>query len=771
MIRLLFLTIFIGSLCLGCPIHAQECNIHFTGRVLDRATKEPLEFSAIALQESNDYILADSVGFFSKDSLCAGSYHVQVFHLGCAPAQHFITLEKDSSFIFYLEHHGELLKEVVVEGTAQSFQEAATHQTISSSGIRNQSGSTLADITEKVAGVRALRNGSGISKPMIHGLYGNRVAVINNGLLQAGQQWGADHAPEIDPNAANKITVIKGSDAIEYGSQALGGALLVDAGPIQNDPHLHGYLGYSFATNGLAQTLTGMANKSVGKFGWRLTGTYKRAGDHHTPDYYLTNTGIEELNGSLQVIYHPSTTVQHQLYYSVFTTTLGIFSGSNISNLTDLEDALNRDEPFNINDYFSYQINAPKQKVEHHLLKYSGKKFINEHESIEWIVGSQYDHRREFDVRRGDRSDIPALDLKLLAQSMQVKYVNDHSRLRYKVGAQFTFLDNTNSYETGILPLIPDYLKGTSGLYALCHYPLGKFVLEAGARYDLQLLKAWPITLTLPREVVIQQHTYHDNAFSVGAVYRGNNDMESRVQLVAAKRSPEPNELYSNGLHQGVASIEEGNWLLTPETSVKTIFTQSFFLENIMRVEASIFSHVVDDFIYLQPSGELRLTIRGAYPVNTYTQNDAWIRGADVVFISDFSHHLEWNLKFSQVRGSTLITKSPLPLMPSAFVSSAVSWAFEDTPVFRGSRVSIEGAYTGRQNNWDSDVELVPPPDDYFLLGLKLSSEIKIKKQTVFVGISINNLLNVRYRDYLNRLRYYSDEQGFDGRVSLRYTL
>ncbi len=76
----------------------------------------------------------------------------------------------------------------------------------------------LADMTESVAGVRTLRNGSGITKPIIHGLYGNRVAVVNNGLIQAGQQWGADHAPEIDPNSINVITVVKkGSDAIEFG--------------------------------------------------------------------------------------------------------------------------------------------------------------------------------------------------------------------------------------------------------------------------------------------------------------------------------------------------------------------------------------------------------------------------------------------------------------------------------------------------------------------------------------------------------------------------
>ena len=95
---------------------------------------------------------------------------------------------------------------------------------------------------------------------------------------------------------------------------------------------------------------------------------------------------------------------------------------------------------------------------------------------------------------------------------------------------------------------------------------------------------------------------------------------------MAAKRSPEPNELYSNGLHQGVAGIEEGNWQLQPERLFKTILTQSAYIPKFFHVEVSLYSHLMDDYIYLKPEDELRLTIRGAFPVYKYTQEDAWIR-------------------------------------------------------------------------------------------------------------------------------------------------
>ena len=404
------------------------------------------------------------------------------------------------------------------------------------------------------------------------------------------------------------------------------------------------------------------------------------------------------MNGAIQMVYQPSAGMEHELYYSLFTTTLGVFAGSTIGNLTDLEEAIGRDVPFNINDYFSYQVNPPSQKVEHHLLKYAGKKMVDSKTYYEWVFGSQYDHRREFDWRRGGRSDIPTLELKLLTQDLKFKFVRDNGRIRYKVGSQLAYSDNTNDAETGILPLIPDYLRATLGLYGISQYALGRFEIEGGARYDIQHLTAWPITLTLPREIEKMEHLYHNYAFSLGGLYQAGNESTSRLQLALAKRSPEANELYSNGLHQGVASIEEGNWDLQSEVSFKAIFTQGVHFENLFHVDLSVYSHWFDGYIYLKPEDELRLTIRGAFPVYKYTQEDAWIRGCDLVLVSDFSHQLEWNAKFSWLRGTSLPDNQPLSLMPSTEISSALSWALKDSPTFRGTRLSVEGSYTANKS-------------------------------------------------------------------------
>ncbi len=754
---------------LGNVTIAQNCDFNLRGQVFDRATFEPLDFATVSLLETTKGAVADSAGLFVIQGICAGEYHLRVEHLGCAPGKYFIDFRSDTFLTIYLDHHTELLREIVVSGKPDGYTDTYTQQVITSATIKEHAGETLSDIAELVSGVRSLRNGSGISKPVIHGLFGNRIAIVNNGLLQAGQQWGADHAPEIDPNSANLITVVKGSDAIEYGAQAIGGAVIIESGPIVRDPHLHGTIGYAFDFNGLGHTLYSRISKSHHKLDWRWTGTLNKEGDHTTPDYYLTNTGKFEGNTSLQLVYRPNEVTQHQLYYSLFTTSLGIFAGSHISNLTDLEQAIGKEKPFIKRDSFSYSIESPKQQVVHNLFKYSGKTFFRDGIHLEWLYGLQSNHRKEFDIRRGNRSHIPALDLQLWSHVAEAKYYNQHGRFKYKSGIQAKWTDNTNDFDTGILPLIPDYTEGLAAIFFHGKFPFGKFLFEGGSRYDFQFTNVYVITKTLPREIIKREHLDHDIAVSAGLLWNLSPRLETRFNSVIAKRSPEVNELYSDGLHQGIAGIEEGNWMLEAETSLKSIFTQSIIFPEAFHFELTAHTNFIQQYIYLKAEDELRLTIRGAFPVFTYRQDDAWIRGIDVSVISDFSHTIEWSSKFSFIKGNILENKIPLSLIPPFYFISAVSWSFHDYKIFKGTKLKIEGEYTARQNDWDESGELLAPPAANFLFAAGLETGLQLNDNIVHIGIYSDNILNVKYRNYLNRLRYFSDEQGRSIRINIRY--
>ena len=114
-----------------------------------------------------------------------------------------------------MEHSINTLKGAIVTGNSTPKTTQNT-ETITKQNITDNANENLSNMLESINGVSTMKNGSGISKPVVHGLYGNRLTILNNGISQSGQQWGNDHSPEIDPLVANKIKVIKGTSALEY---------------------------------------------------------------------------------------------------------------------------------------------------------------------------------------------------------------------------------------------------------------------------------------------------------------------------------------------------------------------------------------------------------------------------------------------------------------------------------------------------------------------------------------------------------------------------
>jgi|GEM_PF-3615559 len=104
--------------------------------------------------------------------------------------------------------------EIVVTGVRQQASINSVSNKIDESLIDRSMGKSLASILEHVSGVSSIQTGTTVAKPVINGMYGNRILIVNNGARQTGQQWGVDHAPEIDQNSSGSIEVIKGAESV-----------------------------------------------------------------------------------------------------------------------------------------------------------------------------------------------------------------------------------------------------------------------------------------------------------------------------------------------------------------------------------------------------------------------------------------------------------------------------------------------------------------------------------------------------------------------------
>ncbi|MGB2274083.1 MAG: TonB-dependent receptor, partial [Flavicella sp.] len=670
---ILFCVAFLASLSI---CQGQSSYISIKGCVCDEVTKLPIPFVNVIVQETYSGTITDENGKFALDSLKIGEYHLHFSHIGCEAKQVFLDSKRDTILTLELSHSVNSLGTVNISGKERSLTNVP-NVVINRKKIEDNTNQNLASLLAHETGVSLLKNGSGISKPIVHGLYGNRLLLLNNGVALSGQQWGNDHAPEIDPFAADKITVVKGASAIAYGGGNLGSVVLIEPKSIVKEPHFHGLLNYAYESNGRGNTFNTRFEKASDSLAWRFTATVKNYGDRKAPNYYLNNTGTEEANLAFQLEKSWNDKTYLDVYASSFNSRLGLLRGSILGNTTDLEYALRQDIPFFTEPDFSSEIEAPKQHVSHHFLKAKLKHQFNEAESVEAVLAAQINDRKEFDIRRGGRSDTPVMNLLQYTFNIESKYNRTYSNdWKLQLGNQSVFTDNTNVAGTGTLPLIPNYFSFKNGIFGVLTRDFERSFLSFGARYDYEFQNIAYNDRDIQRSVLKFDNQFHNMSASLSYKYEMTPTQSLTLNSGFASRNPAINELYSYGLHQGVSGIEEGDFDLKVEKAFKNTLDFKWYTNPNLTLNTVAYHQYFKDYIYLQPQEELRLTIRGAFPVFVYEQTDAQIFGMDVSSQFNFSNSFFGILKYSYLRGRDIENDRDLIFMPPNRIFSSFTYHF-----------------------------------------------------------------------------------------------
>ncbi|MGL5892812.1 MAG: TonB-dependent receptor plug domain-containing protein, partial [Bacteroidia bacterium] len=284
------LWLLFGVLLFVVPAKAQqraaECTLTLSGTVSDSGRHEVLPYAFIRLRNVSTGALAavyaDEKGRYVFRTLCAGTYTAECSHLNCEMVKRTISISGNTVYNFELPHHEHIGPTIIVSDKGSAPGITQPREEISGRILEQVRGKSLGEALTVVTGVTALQTGSNIAKPMIHGLHSNRIIILNNGVRQEGQQWGLEHAPEIDPFTASKITVIKGAGSMRYGSDALGGVVLVEPSEIRDSAGIGGELNLAGFTNnreGNASLMLEQNLKRLPAFSWRVQGSLKRGGN------------------------------------------------------------------------------------------------------------------------------------------------------------------------------------------------------------------------------------------------------------------------------------------------------------------------------------------------------------------------------------------------------------------------------------------------------------------------------------------------------------
>lgn len=740
-----------------------QCDLVLSGRVVDEHDRTPLDFASVELVGTGRGVQAGADGYFRLEGLCSGTYTLRVGHVGCDPVERRVELKDDLVLEVKLEHHAHELHETEVKRKRPDEHVGQAGRTVDHDDMERASGRSLGEVLAAVPGVSVLNSGPNISKPMVHGLTGNRVLLLNQGVRQEDQQWGAEHAPNLDPLSSDRLTVVKGAASVQYGSDAIGGVIITEPVELPRGGGASGEVRGLGLYNGRGGGANAMVQGGLGSwrgFGWRMQGSGRYLGDSDAARYVLSNTGLREAGGSAALGYRDHR-FNAGVYYSWFGRELGILRAAHIGNLTDLQSALERGDPWYIGDR-TYDIDAPRQVAQHHLLKAEAGYAITEHDRLVVTYAYQADDRQEYDIRRAGRDAKPALDLYLTthaADAVLKHWLGKH--MHGRVGVNGLVQENNNIPGTGVRPLIPDYTRTTGGVFVVEHLPIGeRLELEAGARLEATRLDV--VKYTTENVLVRPAHNFTNTAFSVGAAWTAKDSALVRFNISSAFRPPHVSELYSEGLHHGAAAIEEGDAALASERAWKAVLDWSdrFFARR-LQVNVTLHASHITDFIYLRPNGT-RLTVRGAFPVFQYTATDALLYGADVNSELRLHRNWSWRVNASMVRGRDLERNEWLFQMPSDRVGSAL--AFQRTRAGKRASVSVEVGtdVVFQQERIPAGLDFAAPPGTYQLLTCIIAAERPLGRNSLRLGLRGNNLLNAAYRDYMDRFRYYADARGTD---------
>ena len=264
-----------------------------------------------------------------------------------------------------MEHHYEALEEVILsDSKIKRISQTLNADVLDTDFLNRQSAESLGKALAAISGVSVLQTGVGISKPVIHGMYGSRVRIIKNDFALEDHQWGADHAPNIDANTFDHLQLVKGAAVLRYGGNSPGGVIVLQPHRIPLKDSLYGKSVLTAASNGRGGTIsTNLTRSFQNGFFLSASGTAKYYGDFHTPDYVLSNTGIRQQSISTK-IGRNRITQGWEAGYSYFNTTIGILSASHIGNIEDLYRAIENPVPLLIKP-FDHEINPPKQENNH----------------------------------------------------------------------------------------------------------------------------------------------------------------------------------------------------------------------------------------------------------------------------------------------------------------------------------------------------------------------------------------------------------------------
>lgn len=584
--------------------------------------------------------------------------------------------------------------------------------------LQKRSEISFGEMLNNSPGVAMRSMGSTPARPVIRGMDGDRILVLENGERMGDiSETSADHSIALDPLAASRVEVIRGPASLLYGSSALGGVINIMTTDIPDrwDEGSRGVFSLQGAT--MNSMGAGFGRYTYGDETWAATGrvAYRQSSDITTPDGVIHGTSMSNLDAAAG-------------YGFKSTNKSGGLSFSLANQVYEIPE----------------HIEIPEEGVEIQMqrLALQGRMNIErkgffDKAQLRFNTSRMFQQEVEYEWIDEDRDD--EVELEYEKYSLSSTTTLQHKPFGFfDRGAVGVNLHAHNMDVRGEDAYTPGEVRVNLGVFTFQEIPLSnKMRLQAGLRIDFQHTSA-----------IFSDNTPFANGKrnalnytgSLGFNHRPIDGLEVGGQFARSHRNPSVEELYANGVHLGAGVYEIGNINLKDEIGQGGDFFIRWTSE-IIDVELASFVNVFRNYIIFEPTGNF--DPESGYPIFQYSGDEASLMGAELSAKLRPFNGFEIGLGSDFVDGRRITNgKEYLPFIPPFRITASVEYDF------KAGWIGANMVSAAKQDRVAPDEE---ETDGYTIVGLSAGYRLSKYGRHVLI-LRVDNLLNQRYRDHLSRI-------------------
>jgi len=753
--------LWLATLLLPASLAGQATvpNGRIEGAVVDAESAQPLAASRVRIIERHREVMTRVDGTFTFNDVPPGTYTLAVERIGYDQHTHEVSVAPGATATVRFElHPGALrLEEIIVTGSISRRPGREVLNPVSvvqGAELDRQVSTTVAQTLENQPGLAVTGIGPGTGRPVIRGLGGDRILMLEDGVRSGDMSsTSADHAVAVDPITAKQIEVVRGPMSLLYGSSALGGVVNVVReeipGSLPEQAHGTFTLQGTSVNSGLAGG--GQTSFAAGPLGLRLEASGRTSGDVRTPVGPLVNTDARLLGFAAGAAYQPTwghLGASYRLYDNRYGIPGGFVGGHDRGvNVEMLRHTVRTElEVHRPDEAFLSTVRATGSYTNYYHVELEQSGRIGTEFLQDLVAG-------ELVARHGPRG--------LLSQGA------------VGVRAQYRDLTTGGSLRT---PSTWDY---TLAAFFVEEVGRGPLRLQAGARYDWAHYEPRDTTASIfvgGERIRVRPRDFGSFSGSLGVLYAPVEAVRVGASLARAYRTPDFNELYSNGPHLAANSFDVGDPSLKAETGLG--------LDAFVRVtaygirgEVAAFRNRLDRFIFPSSRGRAETGTQGGRPRFQFTNEDAVFTGgeADLEWIPARNFVVEATTSYVRARFTS--DRAPIPEISGVDTTFV---AASDYPPFIpplngnvGLRYEQPRYFLGVGTRWAASQNRLgdfESPSDGYVTG-RLSAGLRLLRGARFhtVTLTIDNVTNTEYRDHMSRIKDIMPQPGRS--VSLLYRL